>query len=100
MTADTISRVKSSGKSMIIGNNKQDKDDAAILKAVINSIGTDLEALTWEKVMDWTHCDPNMVKLIEVIQNGFPDTCYELPKDIREYFQSHNELHMVDGAIC
>ena len=41
-----------------------------------------------------------MVKLIEVIQNGFPATCYELPKDIREYFQFRNELHMVDGAIC
>ena len=47
VTADTISQVKSSGKSMIIGNNKQDEDEVAIHKAVINSIGTDLEALTW-----------------------------------------------------
>ena len=52
------------------------------------------------KVVDWTHHDTNMAKLIEVIQNGFPATCYELSKDIREYFQFRNELHMVDGAIC
>ena len=56
--------------------------------------------LTWEKVVDATQQDPDLVKLIEIVDRGFPETSYEMPKELREFFQYRHELHSVDGALC
>ena len=60
----------------------------------------ELEVLTWEEVVDATQRDPDIVKLIEIVDRGFPETSYEMPKELREFFQYRHELNSVDGALC
>ena len=99
VTADTMSRVR---PPVGIGMARCDSndDDNFICKAVVFNVSMDLEVLTWEKVVDATQQDPDFVKLIEIVDRGFPATSYEMPKELREFFQFRNELHSVDGALC
>ena len=56
--------------------------------------------ITWKRLMDVTARDPALVKLIEQVGRGFPDSQHDLPSDIKEYHMFHNGLRVVDGVIC
>ena len=55
--------------------------------------------ITWKRLMDVTARDPVLVKLIEQVGRGFPDSQHDLPSDINEY---HKFRHCGgwDAVIC
>ena len=41
-----------------------------------------------------------MLKLMDHIQRGMPDSGLELDKSLREYQRFRHDLHVVDGVLC
>ena len=68
----------------------------------INSVNSaqNLSVVTWDRIFKCTQEDGALVKLIEQIERGFPDSQHDVPKDIREYHEFRNNLHVVDGVVC
>lgn len=56
-------------------------------------------AVTWERVKLATTGDGDMIQLINIIENGFPEFRHELPPALREYYQFRDHLYTVDGVI-
>ena len=47
-----------------------------------------------------TQEDGTMLRLMDHIQRGMPDSGLELDKDLREFHRYRDDLHMVDGVLC
>ncbi|VDI45747.1 Hypothetical predicted protein [Mytilus galloprovincialis] len=62
------------------------------------SINT-LQSITWNMVHVATNSDDDMVKLVEIIENGMPEFRHEMPTELREFFQFREDLYTVDGVV-
>ena len=58
-----------------------------------------LQAVTWDRVKVATQTDKSMLQLLTTIQNGFPVSKQDLPKDFQEYHQYRDDMHTIDGVI-
>ena len=47
-----------------------------------------------------TQEDGTMLRLMDHIQRGMPDSGLELDKDLREFLGYRHDLHMVDWVLC
>ena len=56
-------------------------------------------AVTWERVKLATTSNGDMTRLIDIIDHGFPNSRYELPPALQEYYQFREQLYTVDGVI-
>ena len=69
------------------------------IQLVAASSLTSLPSITWDKVRTSTSSDENMIKLIDIIESGMPDSRHELPDSLQEYHQFRNDLYTVDGVV-
>lgn len=69
---------------------------AAVCAANVNEFPT---VLTWEKLKASSAEDPAIVKLVEQVQRGFPDTQAAVHPEIREFHQFRHGLTVVDGVV-
>ena len=53
----------------------------------------------WEQVQITTSSDENMLLLLSVIEDGFPEFKHQLPPPIREYHQFRKHLYSSDGVV-
>ena len=58
-----------------------------------------ITATTWDLVRTATASDESLNELQNLIENGFPESNAEIPKDIRAYFPLREQLSTVDGVI-
>ena len=58
-----------------------------------------LPTITWDNVRTATNSDEQMIKLIDIIESGMPDSRHELPDALQEYHQFRNDLYTVDGVV-
>lgn len=67
----------------------------------IGSLSTldNLQSITWDKVREKTLCDPTMLRLLHIIQDGFPPDPTDLPPELKEYFKFRDEMSSVDAVI-
>ena len=65
----------------------------------IMSIGSTLQAITWDMVKVATQSSVPMMYLIKALEDGFPHKKEDLPLDIQQYHQYRNDLHYVDGVV-
>ena len=66
--------------------------------ATASSINT-LQSITWHTVRVATNTDDDMVKLVEIIENGMPEFRHEMPTELCEFFQFREDLYTVDGGV-
>ena len=66
----------------------------------LNSLDKKIEVITWEQVLTATVSDSQMQKLIEQIQQGCPDSQYDVHADIREFQKFRHGLSVVKGVVC
>ena len=59
----------------------------------------DMEVVTWDRVRDATTSDPTMVRLVEIIECGIPDSKLLLSSELREYHTIREHLSTTDGVI-
>ncbi|CAG2222073.1 unnamed protein product [Mytilus edulis] len=72
--------------------------DEELQLAAASSINT-LQSITWNMVRVATNSDDDMVKLVEIIENGMPEFRHEMPTELREFFQFREDLYTVDGVV-
>ena len=86
--------------SIMIDDNFDNSSDLAIQVAAVSSIDSlGLQSITWDTVRIATNSDDDMVKLVELVENGMPEFRHELPSSLREYFQFKEDLYTVDGVV-
>ena len=57
-----------------------------------------IQSVTWDDLRLATTSDPVMCKLIDTIEDGFPNRRDELPPELRPYFQFREGLTSFDGV--
>ena len=57
-----------------------------------------ITSVTWDDLRLATTSDPSMSKLLEIIEEGFPELCSELPANLRQYHQFRENLSSFDGV--
>ena len=60
----------------------------------------DQELLSWARVYEATQKDKTLVRVIDEVERGMPDSSYQLEKDLRPFHQFRHSLHVVDGVLC
>ena len=64
------------------------------------SATTDLiRSITWDDVRTTTTSDPEMLRLIDFINNGFPEATSDVPVVIRPYHRYRDHLSEYDGVV-
>ena len=59
-----------------------------------------ISVITWEKLREVAEEDSVMVKLLEIVLRGFPQSCYDLDETIRQFHKFRHDLHVADGVVC
>ena len=54
------------------------------------------ELISWSRVFKATQEDQVLVRAIEAVERGMPDSSYDMEKDLRIFHQ----LHVVRGVLC
>ena len=74
------------------------------LVATINSVNSALHMsmtdITLLMVQKATEEDGVLVKLVEQIGRGFPESQHDIDESIREYHKFRHSLHVMDGVTC
>merc|ERR1712096_292805 len=70
--------------------------------ADINSVMRldEIYVITWEKLYEAVQEDPVMVKLIEVVLRGFPQSSYDIDEELKPYHKFRHDLHIAGGIVC
>jgi hypothetical protein len=74
------------------------KVDCGVIASVSNSQA--LTVITWDRLVKATQEDHVMVKLMEQILRGFPDSQHDMHSDTKEFHRFRHGLHVVEGVIC
>ena len=77
------------------------KDSLSLLKLHVNQITSQIKARSdsLHNIQLATQADDNLVILKHIIQQGWPKTIKEVPKEIQKYWTFHEELMIEDGLI-
>lgn len=72
-------------------------DTSTMCSSEDDSLGG-VNSITWNDIRLATNSDESMMKLIDLIENGFPKVKNDLPGDLRAYFQYRDKLNSFDGV--
>ena len=56
--------------------------------------------MSWDVIHKATQDDGTMLKLIDRIRRGMPNSGLELDKSLSEYHRFRHDIHEVDGVLC
>ena len=93
--ADALSRAYD--KESLPENSSTEADISALVDMVVQTVPMSDQKLTL--ICEETQKDATMCKLREVILNGWPDEKAQCPYEIREYWNSRDELSVVGEMI-
>ena len=109
LAADTLSRSKPLHNLYISVLVDDETDEQELLEASLDTMGVAMvcanvqdgaELISWSRVFKATQEDPVLVRVIELVERGMPDSSYELDKDLRIFHQFRHSLHVVRGVLC
>jgi len=97
----SISNVTDTDNDIHLGHHDflmaiRSKQDTNIISSSENEILDD-SSLTWNNVRVATSSEYS--KLMEYVENGFPESKDDLPKELRAFYQYRNKLTSFDGVI-
>ena len=58
-----------------------------------------LRAITWDEVEEKTLGEPDLRRLMDIIQEGFPEDINDLDDHLKHYFKIRDKLTTVGGVI-
>ena len=62
--------------------------------------GDTVKVITWERFYELVQEDPVLVKLMEVVLRGFPQSSHDVDEDLRQYHKFRHDLHVAGGVVC
>ena len=70
--------------------------------ARINSVMREdkVTVITWERLYEVVQEDPLLVKLMEVVLRGFPQSSHDVDEDLKQYHRFRPDLHVAGGVVC
>ena len=95
--------------SVTVETNDDDGDFLAEMKARIDDMEAgvhavmrtdEIKVITWDRLYEAAQEEPLMVKLMEVVLRGFPQSSYDIDEDLRPYHKYRHELHIAGGVVC
>jgi len=77
-------------------------DSAEETMATANYVmnGDQISVITWDKLREVAEEDSVMVKLMEIVMRGFPQSCYDMDETVRQFHKFRHDLHVADGVVC
>ena len=72
--------------------------EACIVAAARSSLPT-MQAVTWERVRDETSRNIYLLQLIDMAEQGFPDSPQSIPPQLMPYWRLRDDLYVVDGVL-
>ena len=54
----------------------------------------EISVITWDKLREVAEEDSVMVKLLEIVMRGFPQSCYDLDETVRQFHKFRHDLHV------
>jgi hypothetical protein len=78
--------------------DEDDDMEACIVAAARSSLPT-MQAVTWERVRDETSRDIYLLQLIDMAEQGFPDSPQSIPPQLMPYWRLRDDLYVVDGVL-
>ena len=76
-----------------------DLEDVYVAINLVNS-DEDVNKMSWDVIHRATHEDGTMLKLMDHIRRGMPNSGLELDKSLREYHRFRHDPHVVEGVLC
>ena len=74
-------------------------DDGATALLASDCLYTISNVVSWNMVKEATLSDDILSKLLEIIQQGFPENCREMSPELRPYHRLADSLCTIDGVI-
>ena len=62
--------------------------------------GDTVKVITWEKLYKAVHEDQVLVKLMEVVLQGFPQSSHDVDEDLKQYHRLRHNLHVAGCVVC
>ncbi len=59
----------------------------------------DLQAVTWDRVREATTSDPVTFELLQMVEDGLPDSKAQYPAPLRDYFNFREHLSTAGGVV-
>ena len=84
-------------RTLLIAARSQ-PDGPAVCPVGEDAIGG-IKSVTWNDIRVATSSDDSMAKLVNLIEDGFPDSKADLPTELRPYFQFRDKLNSFDGVV-
>jgi hypothetical protein len=60
----------------------------------------EISVITWERLYEVANDDPVMVKLMEVVLRGFPQSSYDVDEELKQYHKLRHDLHVAEELVC
>ena len=73
--------------------------DTVRVAMVSANIQKGLELISWERVYKATQEDRLLVRIIDEVERGMPESSYDVEKELRPFRQFHHNLQVVDGVL-
>ena len=84
----------------ILFKHSEDTDTAySTVVAATCGLNAVTNVVTWDMVREATASNPTFIRLINLLEEGFPDDCRELPLELRPYQRYATSLCVVDGVV-
>ena len=72
-----------------------DRTLSEIVSATLDTLCT----ITWDMVRLATNSKDTMLRLVEIIEDGIPESREDFPHALREFYQFRDDLYTVDGVV-
>ena len=72
-----------------------DRTLSEIASATLDTICT----MTWDRVCLATNSNDTMLRLVEIIEDGIPESREDFPQALCEFYQFRDDLYTVDGVV-
>ena len=90
----------SDGLNVIRTFEKPDDLEDTLVAAAESSLSSlGLKAVTWDRVRVATASEDSMNQLLNMVEDGFPDSRNAFPPNLRTYHQFRDDLHSLDGVV-
>ena len=72
-----------------------DRTLSEIASATLDTLCT----ITWDRVRLATNSNDTMLRLVEIIEDGIPESREDFHQALREFYQFRDDLYTVDGVV-
>ena len=83
----------------VITDEPSDESTDDVIQESLASALTSNQPLTWEQVQTATTSDEDMILLLSLIEDGFPEQRCMVPTSIRQFHNHRHHLYSIEGVV-